>query len=109
MFKFAFVGYTKEVMNGLFLSFLSFCYFFSLSFDTLNQYCKVSFINRSAHTVWFVKIHERQEAGQPLLTITISQLQKANNFSVGSHNSDPPPLFKGGEVNFAYLPQKGGF
>ena len=27
---------------------------------------------------------------------------------MGSHNSDPPPLFKGGEVNFAYLPQKGG-
>ena len=92
MFKFTFVDYTKEVMNGLFLSFLSFCDFFSLSFDTLsigdgsssypptadgtshvaNDFlvagciCAFASSEKSAHTVWFVKIHERQEAGQPL-------------------------------------------
>ena len=39
MFGFALVGYTKT-MNGYF-SFFSICYFFSFSFDTLNQYCYI--------------------------------------------------------------------
>ena len=39
MFGFALVGDTQKLINGHFFSFFSFCYFFSFSFDTLNQYC----------------------------------------------------------------------
>ena len=31
----------KKIINGHFFSFLSFCHFFSFSFDTLNQYCYI--------------------------------------------------------------------
>ena len=41
MLGFALVVYTKKLSNGHFFSFLSFCYFFSFSFDTLNQYCYI--------------------------------------------------------------------
>ena len=43
MFGFALVGYTytHKKINKHFFSFLSFYYFFSFSFDSLNQYCHI--------------------------------------------------------------------